>query len=400
MSRAGKRHEPATRASNGIRARTTPRAVALFALIFVASSLSGCGRQERKLLPDAPAILDRYSVPVLPVKGTVLTDTNALAMPGDIAVIGQRYLVVLDWLGDPAVVIFDARTGALRRAFGRTGKGPGEFTGPWSVVPDISPARPDRFWVYDIALRRLTRVDLESDFRAPHLVGRHMITLTADATITGPLWIDDTLIVSAGFFEGGRVAQFDSRGRMLRTVGPSPPGDGMIPVHVRQHAYQVTATTRPTHDLIALATRHADRLSILRPDGELVAAAERPFGFEPRYEVAQGIHGPIMGSGDDLRFGYIDVTANERSIFALFSGRTRKGFPGRANFGNYVHVFDWHGRLQRVIELDSDALSIAIDDSGRNLYAVRHDPLPAIIGYVLPVADHETSGEASSSTGG
>lgn len=88
-----------------------------------------------------------------------------------------------------------------------------------------------------------------------------------------------------------------------------------------------------------------------------------------------------MASGQDLRFGYIDIAVTDERIIALFSGRSRAERPGRANVGNILYIYDWKARLHDVYKLDSDVIAIAVRDS--ILYALRHDPRPAVLRYVL-----------------
>jgi hypothetical protein len=42
---------------------------------------------------------------------------------------------------------------------------------------------------------------------------------------------------------------------------------------------------------------------------------------------------------------------------------------------------------QRVLPLDQPVLGIAVSDDGQNIYAVRHDPEPAVLRYTVPAAD-------------
>jgi len=135
--------------------------------------------------------------------------------------------------------------------------------------------------------------------------------------------------------------------------------------------------------LLALATRHADRVELYGLDGTLRGVGRGPAHFEPVYEVQSRGGVPFMATGDDLRFGYVDLVAAGDRLYALFSGYTRGERPGRSNFGQQVHVFDWTGRRLQVMQLDWPALGLAVDHDGRSLYAVRHDPQPAVVRYRL-----------------
>jgi hypothetical protein len=97
--------------------------------------------------------------------------------------------------------------------------------------------------------------------------------------------------------------------------------------------------------------------------------------------------------GEDLRFGYVDATATNTSLYGLYSGRARGELPGYAFYGTFVHEYDWEGRLRRVFKLDAYAIGIAVDPEGSTLYASRLYPTPAILRYRLPPERRGTRGE-------
>jgi hypothetical protein len=65
----------------------------------------------------------------------------------------------------------------------------------------------------------------------------------------------------------------------------------------------------------------------------------------------------------------------------LFSGRTREDYPERANYGSMVHEFGWDGRFKAEHRLDADLIAIAWSEEDGLLYAVRHEPVPAVVVY-------------------
>lgn len=50
---------------------------------------------------------------------------------------------------------------------------------------------------------------------------------------------------------------------------------------------------------------------------------------------------------------------------------------------DFVHVFDWSGAPLAVLELDHDAVGMAVSPDERTLYTLIHDPLPAVMAYPL-----------------
>lgn len=86
----------------------------------------------------------------------------------------------------------------------------------------------------------------------------------------------------------------------------------------------------------------------------------------------------------EVRFGYLDAAAHASGFLALYSGRTRSSHPGEANYGSEIHGFTWDGGLEQVHHLDRDVIAIAWSEPDRRLYAIAHDPIPAILVYRLP----------------
>jgi len=327
------------------------------------------------LEPDAAAVRE--------VPARVLNQSDQLAIPGSLRLIGH-HLVLLDNHGDYAVRVLSPVDGHIERSFGVRGEGPGEFRAARAVA--AVPGDEDAFWVYDIALSRLTRFDLDRSTAAARPWEARTFTLSSSAPVTDPVWLPGGGLLALGFFPEGRLGLFDEAGHFAGAVGKIPSGSGSreVPPSVLQQAYMGRIAPDPGRTRFAIGSRYAGRLAIYGSGGQLLRLARVPHSFEPRFTVRGRDGVPSMASGGDMRFGYIDVSATEGHIYALFSGRTRAGFPGRANYGEYVHVFDWDGNLERVLHLDFDAISIAADGTEGILYAVRHLPLPAVMKVDLP----------------
>jgi hypothetical protein len=354
--------------------------LACLSIVSACCLLYSCNVSERPRLRHGPAELDHAGLTVHSLAGQVLSAASELAIPMDIAVAGQ-YLVVIDLAADSVLHVIRRTTGDLVGQFGRRGAGPGEFQAAWSMQPVQDD--PDKLWIYDIGLRRLTLVDISASLAAGQLSVIRSLQLSTNGIPTGPLWTDSATAVSLGFFGQGRIGVFDASGEQTGTYGSLPLDSLEVPPAVQQHAYQTTAALRPSGRLLAAATRHASRIEIYAVPGTTVAATDGPVHVAPRYTVASSAGGSSMQSGADLRFGYVDVAAAEGAVFALFSGRTREGFPQRAYLASHVHVFDWSGQFIYALRLDSDVAAIAVDERASLLYAVRHEPIPAVMCYRL-----------------
>ena len=356
---------------------TTVRLCALVALS------TACMDGQTESLRYGPAELDHAGLNVVAVTGDVLFDSDVLAMPGDIAIVGER-LVVVDVVADSAILLLNRVTGESIRSFGRRGAGPGEFEAAWSVDPVYGSV--SECWIYDLGLGRLTYVDLNDEFFDADALGERIINLGGNAQSLGPVrTADANTSLSLGMYTGGRLGVYDARGALRATVASLPPGAANHPPNVRQHAYQATLIPHPNRRLFAAVTRMASLVEVFRADGSRLVTAEGPLHVEPTYQVRQGEEGKaVLATGPDLRFGYVDGSASSDYVFALFSGRTREGATnGTAVMGRFVHVFDWSGNFVKAIELDADVVTIAVDEGSNVLYGVRHNPHPAIVRYSL-----------------
>lgn len=346
-------------------------------LTLVPAVLSACADREQTTGPVA-------------LKGEVVNAGEFLGKPAGLLALGDT-LVVLDALA-PHVHTIDVADGRHLASFGTSGGGPGEFRSADEVEADL---RGDgTFWIYDVEQGRMTRLDPRGGSTAERTKEVINLQFTPGTYFFQPVWLDDSTLVTTGIYPEGRLLLADGTGKPVGKIGqepPNPPG-GDVPISVRQHAHSGPLERSPDGTRLALATRNGDQIELYRSDGTPIRTVQGGSGFGPVYGVRTTPAGVSMTSGQDLRFGYVDLASTPGHLFALFSGTLRGEMPGRAQFGKEVHVYDWDGNRVATFELDERAASIAVDGSGRRLFALRLDPEPAVVRYTLP----ERLGEAGS----
>lgn len=309
---------------------------------------------------------------------TVLFGGDELGRPQSIGVLGD-WLLVSDIPRPHALHVIRRTDGRYLKSWGREGGGPGEFRNLWG----IQPAGRRGAWLFDPTQTRLTLLDVPTLLAGDGNPVRRSVNLRAELAPMTAVWMSDTVLVSTGMFTRGRLATFDTAGRLKATAGPLPQAREGVPPAVAQHAYSGTLVGHPSRPLVAIGTRHADRVEIYGADGQLVQVGRGPRNFEPAFEVQVRGGTPIMVSGDDMRFGYVDLAAAGEHLYGLYSGRSRAERPGQAFYGGEVHVFDWSGRLLRILPLDHLALALAVSPDERTLYSLRHNPAPAVLQHAL-----------------
>jgi hypothetical protein len=309
--------------------------------------------------------------------GTLLYDGELLAMPTQIVVSNDR-IAMVDGFAETPIHVLDP-AGRYLAGYGRAGEGPGEFEGARALEPT---ADGQGFWVFDAALSRLTLVEPDR-WEAIPASARVTLPIHGPAMVTNVVRRGDDGFLAAGFFGEGRLGHFTYEGEYEGASGAIPTSEIEAPPEVLQHAYRGNLKADPEGKRLVLANRHAGFLEVFSSDGDPIRRIEGPFAFEPAFRVKSGERGASMATGEDLRFGYVDVATTSDRIYALFSGRTRAGHPGEAIYARDVHVFDWDGTLRSVIHLDADIMAIAVDSRRGRLLAVRHLPTPAVVSYEL-----------------
>jgi hypothetical protein len=294
-----------------------------------------------------------------------VSEAGSLAIPTRL-IIDDPWIFVLDAASDSVLHQFRLEDGALYQSLGRRGRGPGEFRGAWSLSADRESGDA---WVYDISLARLTRIVVPPGDQRPAYAGPS-IQLTAGGTGTDAVWLDSARLLVPGFYRDARVAILDGSGRRVSGIGPS-------------FTHWSTAYPQVTQARVELA-----------PDGRLAVLANRHLASIELIDVERGttttVRAPVdlpSGSGPPglAAVAYVDVTVTATSIYGLFSGRAAARSGQRASFGDCIHVYGWDGTFQRRLRLDGDVIAIAVAEDESALYALRHEPRPALVRFDLPV---------------
>jgi hypothetical protein len=311
------------------------------------------------------------------IAGWPLVDEAAVSLPAAVIGFGSG-LLVGDIGSDTLLKLFSPSSGAPPHPVAREGEGPGELR----IVSSLQefPAGSGVLWAFDSQLRRLTAFTGSQTgqlrYQDPPL------SIRVPGAPLHVRWLTDSSLIAVGFFEEGRFLLLDRNGEVIRAMGVIPLADQMPPLAAQQ-ALQPSLATRPRGPHVVIGSRYASRLDIYDVrNGELVLV-RTPVVFEPPLTVIRRGDLPVFVSDAHTRFGYLDVTATDDRIYALFSGRTRAGFPGRANMGSEIHIFDWDGGLRGAVSLDRDAVHIVVNGGGQRLYAISHNPQPAVYGYDL-----------------
>ena len=277
-------------------------------------------------------------VKVVELRGTAVHNSPSVGMPFLIRMTGD-YLWVEDGVGDPSLHLIDPRSGRLIRSVGRSGEGPGEFSGtPMSMI--VPPGHTgDSIWAWDRRTRRLVVFSGDD-------AGASSVQLPRDAGLYKVAWIDPDRIVGVGpSGDGIGFAMFARDGAQVgskqgRLLGPED-----APIAARR------TITLGGMDIcgwpgrgFAMIYYEVARIEYYDREMNFVKTASVPYPSEAFVENDSGDLVPVR---DIDRYRACKVH-NDR-LFALFSGRD-SSYEGSARYaGESVHVFDWDGELRASI---------------------------------------------------
>lgn len=149
---------------------------------------------------------------------------------------------------------------------------------------------------------------------------------------------------------------------------------------------QMFFVNHPTNDLIAYFHYKSGINGIISLGSEKVTLAENFYWANNNKEVKSGNETKIYHDEKEIN-GFINATADEHYIYALYSGKrmnvTSMDELTKTYTSKYVYVFDWEGNPMERYELDQEVRSIAIDHKAKILYAASYKNEPNLIRYNL-----------------
>lgn len=347
--------------------------------VAVAMSLTllGCTGDPQRGNPDeetaVPELVTRTSVRVaLEPPDTVLQD-DLLGQPGVMLATGS-WLWIADRTADPFLHVAEVTSRRIRRSFGRRGEGPGDLLSVGSIsvrsVPDSA------VWVYDVRTRRLT------EFRADPSPAP-VATVSIPTRALRAWWLDSARILALGAMDSNRLMLFNPDGARLATFQAPLLGADSISRSARISASSAVKVCGPAGGPSwGMSFITAGRIDLLDAADGLVGRAQEPIATDGHFikDTAGAWSAPIP------RLYYVDCAATSRRFYGLFSGRLREAYSGDdASNGREVHVFDWEGRLTRVLVLAADAGYIAVEGDTL-LYTGAHG-VSTILRHRIPAAE-------------
>jgi hypothetical protein len=152
------------------------------------------------------------------------------------------------------------------------------------------------------------------------------------------------------------------------SVVPGPvlgPASAPMPERLKASNASVQICPWPNRGF-AVVNAKVGRIEMFDQDARFQRLADVPFPDDARF--VPGSDGRV--GFETSREWYKDCAVANDRLFALFSGRLGAAYSADEKFmSEFVHVFDWNGKLTTVYALDKPITSMTVDETGKVLYA-------------------------------
>lgn len=329
----------------------------LFYLLLSITTISSCNISSKK--EDFPKTLT--------LTGERWFIGDSLGKAFSIEMVGNK-LLVHDEHTKTLFTAIDLKKPYQAYHFGTRGGGPDELMNPGAVI-----AEQNAFKVFDFGKMSFLKYDLDS-IVAKKTNPKKLFQIE-ESYILSAIEIPPYYIASGFFPDKKRLLVLDAGGENVATTGNYPVNEETYtntPSQVLGLAYQSQICKEPNGNRFALATRYGGIIQFFEWNAAQKQAEEihRVEYFSPEF-ATENIGGtPNFLPTKKTRWGYLSVTATDKYVFALYSGKIQS--PENAFYaGNIVHIYDWEGKPISMLQLDYNVTSITIKEN--ILYALIDD---------------------------
>ncbi len=287
-----------------------------------------------------------------------------------------KYIVVADQRTSPHISVVDTRTWRIASRVGSHGSGAGEMLDASSISRSVNDEH--AVWVFDTRLARFSSVEVDATGHAR--IRRQVVLPTQLPAQTIQTAHTATGIVASGRYGDAALYLIDTIENVTTIVSGPLPFDSSIAKRssTRQELNRHSFAVAPRSRRIVIAYQHTNRLDFLDSTGMHLGTVYGPREARAHYELVAP-DAPFRWY-DDTEFAYVDVSATDRFVYALFCGCTKQS---RA-FAAFVQVFTWQGDLVREYVLDMPVYRLTVLTGDSVLLAPTWNPYPSLGVWALP----------------
>ncbi|MEJ7820678.1 MAG: BF3164 family lipoprotein [Chitinophagaceae bacterium] len=232
----------------------------------------------------------------------------------------------------------------------------GDQPGQCLSVANILPLGKGIFWIYDITLSKLIKIDIKKALVNANYPGEEEIILIDSAKrLKSPCLINDSVFAATSYTrDDSRFLLFNKKSDILEKVGRLPVRQIEWPeenvnnkFNILASIYNANLIKHPNKEILVVAYSKTDRLEFYN-QGKLNKIIRGPDYFEPLVSFQkQNENSVSVIETSKTYYSYNSVCATSLFIYCLYSGQNNY-----STCSQKLLVYDWNGNPSRIIEFD------------------------------------------------
>jgi hypothetical protein len=264
------------------------------------------------------------------------------------------YLIICERNADTQLQLINKKT-KESYFFGKVGEGPGRVLNSFSIIPEDN-----KIGVYDATKFCLFSYCVDSILRYDKLCEPEVVIKKFPSLLLDLAQLDDQIYATCGLYGMDRFALINKEGDVIYQGGKLPDKKNeQITDIVHAVAYQGMLTSNKKMDKVAICTRYAGMLQIYSYENGALNMISDHTLFLADYSQ----EGENFAPNAQTRWGYLSIDANEKYIYALYTGANQSENPETIFLGDEIHVYDWNGNPVQLIKADRKLSRICVDEN-------------------------------------
>lgn len=337
-----------------------------FALLIVLSLLSSCSNRSQN-----PKDVQNLS-------STVFLSDEILGTPYHICSTG-KYLILGNLKNDTILEVY-TNEGEKVNQFLVHGEGPGEAL---RILNIQYSAADNCIYLPDAPKHSMYKI-LESEFTKenPNIntVFHYQPDKLSEDKMIWNWWkcMSNGKLMAANATSKGMLAYFDTEIKEYSCYEMYPDKEKVsneLSEWANMKLYSSCGAVSPNANRLAVAYYGADILGFAQLDGHSIKTKFLKEKYPNDIYVVQYDENNVQGAftSESIRH-YVSVTASDNYVYALYCGEKEKDCPPGLMRADRVKCYNWTGDLIKEIQLDNQALQIAVSPDDKWLYAVNESP--------------------------
>lgn len=191
---------------------------------------------------------------------------------------------------------------------------------------------------------------------------------------------DSCFLTTSNFAFENKYSLLSNNGSVIQTKFKFD--DSNIPFKYKKIAYQNYLAKHPNEQKFVMACINTPFFEIGTVKNNNIAI-QKQYRYEKlnykTNDYSNGFRGIEIDK--DNVYGFLKLKVTSKYIYLLYSGKTEEEYDETLFLSSKILVYDWDGIPQKLLSLDQEVFSFAVDSEDKFIYATFFNPDPTLVKY-------------------